>query len=479
MNDFRYVFASTCLWCGLRKIPASRIRCFSQSEQHCEAGHCVPHCIPPTSRSKRSSLRNFSISGQGKRRRRRRRAGGGRGGRQQPAPPGPTAKVLPKASGEGSHGKGRAPGSESSLAPEAANRLHTPSPPGAEVMTNSKCDGRTRSPRLHDSTRRAARGSPGPSPARLASRLLRSRHPRSSAPASVQGLGRSEAAGSRLVALSGGACGPPLPLLPRWPRAPLLRGEPRWRRLWLCEEDGRGGGVGKAASKKSQGFSGGQRRSESPGKCYLTGFGCFKREERSGASCCSGWARYKGGKHGGGGLRRRRRGKAALRRSWWRPERVCEPSRTSLERRAGRLRSAARSLSGLLGGRARSAWTIAPGRRRREKAAARGSDPGAGHASGGAAPRRPAVALRSRSSPFAAARLFWTLSLGHSGGAPGRHDDRHPTAGEGLHAQRGPAVGRPGYWPCVLRLRGEAEGHVPARQGGERRFSSSRVQNKS
>lgn len=154
-----------------------------------------------------------------------------------------------------------------------------------------------------------ARGSPGPSPARLASRLLRSRHPRSSATASVRGLRRSEAAGSAPVPLSGGACGPPLPLLPRWPRAPLLRGESRWRRLWLCEEDGRGGGVGKAASKKSQGFSGGQGRSESPGRCYLIGFGCFKQEERSGGSGCSGWARYKEGKHGGGGLRRRRRGK--------------------------------------------------------------------------------------------------------------------------------------------------------------------------
>lgn len=77
------------------------------------------------------------------------------------------------------------------------------------------------------------------------------RHPRGSGSASARGLRRSEAAGSGPVSLSGGACGPPLPPLPRWPRAPLLRGESRWRRLWLCEEDGRGGGVEKAASKKT------------------------------------------------------------------------------------------------------------------------------------------------------------------------------------------------------------------------------------
>lgn len=257
----------------------------------------MPHRIPPTSQSKRSSLRSFSISGQGRRR------------RPEASAPGPTAKILPKASREGPQGEGRAQGSESRVVPKAANRFHTSSQHRAELMTNTGCDGRTRSPRLHDSTCRAARGSPGPSPARLASRLLRSRHPRSSATASVRGLRRSEAAGSGPVSLSGGACGPPLPLLPRWPRAPLLRGESRWRRLWLCEEDGRGGGVEKATSKRSQEFSGGQKRSESPGKCYLVGFGCSKREERSGGSGCSGWARYKEGKHGGGGLRRRRRGK--------------------------------------------------------------------------------------------------------------------------------------------------------------------------
>lgn len=257
----------------------------------------MPHRIPPTSQSKRSSLRSFSISGQGRRR------------RPEASAPGPTAKILPKASRGGPQGEGRAQGSESRVVPKAANRFHTPSQHRAELMTNTGCDGRTRSPRLHDSTCRAARGSPGPSPARLASRLLRSRHPRSSATASVRGLRRSEAAGSGPVSLSGGACGPPLPLLPRWPRAPLLRGESRWRRLWLCEEDGRGGGVEKATSKRSQEFSGGQKRSESPGKCYLVGFGCSKREERSGGSGCSGWARYKEGKHGGGGLRRRRRGK--------------------------------------------------------------------------------------------------------------------------------------------------------------------------
>lgn len=202
-------------------------------------GQCVPHRIPPTSQSKRSSLRSFSISGQGRRR------------RPEASAPGPTAKILPKASRGGPQGEGRAQGSESRVVPKAANRFHTRSQHRAELMTNTGCDGRTRSPRLHDSTCRAARGSPGPSPARLASRLLRSRHPRSSATASVRGLRRSEAAGSGPVSLSGGACGPPLPLLPRWPRAPLLRGESRWRRLWLCEEDGRGGGVVKATSKRS------------------------------------------------------------------------------------------------------------------------------------------------------------------------------------------------------------------------------------
>lgn len=243
--------------------------------------------------------------------------------------------------------KGRAPGAESSPAPKAANRFHTPSQPGAELMTTTGCDGRTRCPRMLDSTCRAARGSPGPSPARLASRLLRYRHPRSSATATVRGLGLSEAAGSGSVSLSGGACGPPLPLLPRWPRAPLWRGESRWRRLWLCEEDGRGGGVGKATSKKSQGFLGGQGRSESPGKCYLIGFGCFKREERSGASGCSGWAGYKEGKHGGGGgLRRRRRGKRLCGGHGGGRSRVVNRTAPLCERRAGGLRSASRPRRG-------------------------------------------------------------------------------------------------------------------------------------
>ncbi|MEJ1269628.1 hypothetical protein NN561_000439 [Cricetulus griseus] len=50
------------------------------------------------------------------------------------------------------------------------------------------------------------------------------RHPRSSGSASVRGLRRREAAGSGPVSLSGGACGPPLPLLPSWPRAPPFEG---------------------------------------------------------------------------------------------------------------------------------------------------------------------------------------------------------------------------------------------------------------
>lgn len=74
-------------------------------------------------------------------------------------------------------------------------RLHTPSLPTTGLMTNSGCDGRTRSPRSHDTTCRAARGSPGPTPAPLASRLLRSATPAAPGPPR-----REASAAARLLA---------------------------------------------------------------------------------------------------------------------------------------------------------------------------------------------------------------------------------------------------------------------------------------
>ncbi len=38
-------------------------------------------------------------------------------------------------------------------------------------------------------------------------------------------------------------------------------------------------------------------------------------------------------------------------------------------------------------------------------------------------------------------------------------DERHPAAGEGVHAERGAAVGGPGHRACVLLGAGLADGH--------------------
>nr|XP_025725251.1 uncharacterized protein LOC112822094 [Callorhinus ursinus] len=127
-------------------------------------------------------------------------------------------------------------------------------------MTNTGRDGAHTAPRSHDGACREREGAPGrhrrdqrsASSAPCAPATSAARRP---PPASVRSLRRSEAPDLAPVSLNGGANGPPLQLLPGWPRAPLLRGEPRWRRLWLCEEDGRGGGgggQGKGTSRRQE-----------------------------------------------------------------------------------------------------------------------------------------------------------------------------------------------------------------------------------
>lgn len=187
------------------------------------------------------------------------------------------------------------------------------------LMTNTGRDARTRRSALARRCVLGARGSPGrhrrdqrsPSSAPRALATSATRRP---PPARVRGLRRSEAPGLVPVSLNGGVSGPPLQLLPGWPRAPLLRGEPRWRRLWLREEDGRGGGSGGgkrlpiAGSARLLGALGVSRVVEAAAAgAGAGGRGTFEAGERSGAPGCGGRARYKEGKHGGGGLRRRRR----------------------------------------------------------------------------------------------------------------------------------------------------------------------------
>lgn len=116
-------------------------------------------------------------------------------------------------------------------------------------MTNTGRDGRTPALRSHDGACGEREGDPArhrrdqrsASSAPCAPATSAARGP---PPASIRGLRRCEAHSFVPVSLNGGASGPPLQPLAGWPRAPLLRGEPRWRRLWLGEEDGRGGGGG-------------------------------------------------------------------------------------------------------------------------------------------------------------------------------------------------------------------------------------------
>ncbi|KAM6202675.1 cation channel sperm-associated auxiliary subunit beta [Rhynchocyon petersi] len=119
---------------------------------------------------------------------------------------------------------------------------------GAELMTSTECDRRTHRPAL---ARRCVLGSARESQAvtgatALPPPPLRALPPPRQARARLaRRLRRSEAPGLASVSLNGGANGLPLRLLPGKPRADLLRREPRWRPLWLCEEDGRGGGSGE------------------------------------------------------------------------------------------------------------------------------------------------------------------------------------------------------------------------------------------
>lgn len=78
-------------------------------------------------------------------------------------------------------------GQGAALRSTAGGGLHAPFESGAGLMTNTGRDGRTHRPALARRCVQGARGSPGPSPARPAFRLLRSlrsRHLGSSAPAS-------------------------------------------------------------------------------------------------------------------------------------------------------------------------------------------------------------------------------------------------------------------------------------------------------
>lgn len=116
-------------------------------------------------------------------------------------------------------------------------------------MTNTGRDGRTPALRSHDGACGEREGDPARHRRDQRSASSAPCSPATSAtrgppPASIRGLRRCEAHSFVPVSLNGGASGPPLQPLPGWPRAPLLRGEPRWRRLWLGEEDGRGGGGG-------------------------------------------------------------------------------------------------------------------------------------------------------------------------------------------------------------------------------------------
>lgn len=170
-------------------------------------------------------------------------------------------------------------------------------------MTNTGRDARTRRPVLARRCVQGARGSPGrhrrdqrsPSSAPCAPATLATPRP---PPASVLGLRRCKAPGLAPVSLNGGVSGPPLQRLPGWPRAPLLRGEPRWRRLWLREEDGRGGGSGggkRLPIGLERSAPGGSRsRPRSGGACCRSRRPrrrTFEAGERSRATGCAGRAR--------------------------------------------------------------------------------------------------------------------------------------------------------------------------------------------
>lgn len=79
----------------------------------------------------------------------------------------------------------------------------------------------------------------------------------------------------------------------------------------------------------------------------------------------------------------------------------------------------------------------------------------------------PAASLPPRSPPSLhrppEAERARAWARGRRGGPrPGLHHVGHPSAGEGLHPQRGSAMGRPGHGARLLHLRGAAEGDVSA-----------------
>lgn len=222
-------------------------------------------------------------------------------------------------------------------------------------MTNTGRDGRTRRPALARRCVQAARGSPGPSPARPAFRLLlslRSRHLGSSAPASRLRPRPPPQRGSRprscLFKWWGQRAAP---AAAAWvaPRA-AIEGEPRWRRLWLCEEDGRGGG-----SAEGKGTSRSPERSGAGGSRSLPcsgGSGSRSRRPSASAVGSGGAKRSRGlprqGQVEGRKTWRRRPEEAAAareaasRRSWRRRERSSDRRPDFLPRRRGRPRSAVR-----------------------------------------------------------------------------------------------------------------------------------------
>lgn len=196
----------------------------------------------------------------------------------------------------------------------------------------------------------------------------------------------------------------------------------------------------------------------------------FEADERSTTSGCGGRARYKEGKHGGGGLRRRRRrGK----RLGWDHGAEAEQGSDRRPKFLAAGREVLRRCAPRLGRQGSSrAWHSAE-----EPEVRKGGDwwtrprggpcvrqRGSGAASSGSEAEGPSA--RGRAPAFSGPPSRAT----RRGPALRRQDDRHPASGEGLHPQRGPAVGRPGHRTCVVRLRGAPEGYVSACQGREWRW---------
>lgn len=107
-------------------------------------------------------------------------------------------------------------------------------------------------------------------------------------------------------------------------------------------------------------------------------------------------------------------------------------------------------------------------------AAPAGPEPGRGVAlspAGGHGQRQgggPAEPLSARGARGARAPLPSARPPPPRGPGPGPHHVGHPAAGEGVHPQRGPAMGRQGHRARLVHLRGAPQGDVAAgaRRGG-------------